>query len=67
MTTQGLFTYHRDTDGCDETWDICYPDGSLLVSIHFWEKADETEAEARLIVAALNAYCGKETGRESAA
>lgn len=48
------FTYHRGTDGCDETWDICYPDGSLLVSIHFWERAAETEAEAQLIVHRLN-------------
>ena len=55
-TTDGLFTYHRDADGCDETWDVCYPDGSHLVSIHFWERADETEAEAKMIVDALNAH-----------
>ncbi len=55
-TPQGRFTYSRGTDGVDSTWDISYPDGSHLVSIHFWEKADETEAEAKLIVNALNAY-----------
>jgi hypothetical protein len=52
----GKFSYNRGTDGCDSTWDISYPDGTHLVSIHFWERADETEAEAKMIVDALNAY-----------
>jgi hypothetical protein len=50
------FTYQRDKDGCDSTWDIRYPDGSYLVSIPFWDAVQETEAEARLIVNALNRY-----------
>lgn len=50
------FTYHRGSDGCDETWDIRYPDGTHLTSIPFWERADETEAEADLIVDAPNAF-----------
>ena len=52
----GCFTYRRDSDGCDETWDIRNPDGTHLTSIHFWERADETEAEAKLIVDAPNAF-----------
>lgn len=53
---RGKFTYQRGTDGCDETWDICYPDGSHLVSIHFWEARERAEAEAQLITNALNRY-----------
>jgi hypothetical protein len=56
-TRSGPYTYHRDKDGCDETWDICGPpDNRRLVSIHFWDGAEETEADAKLIVAALNAF-----------
>ena len=49
------FTYERSTDGCDETFDVLYPDGSHLVSIPFWEEAQRAESEAAMIVEALNA------------
>jgi len=35
-------SYCRGMNGCDATWDICYPDGSFLVSIHFWDRAAES-------------------------
>jgi hypothetical protein len=52
----GPYTYHRDKDGCNEVWVISEPGGRPLVSIPFWDRADETEADAKLIVAALNAF-----------
>ena len=52
------FTCSRDSDGCDETWDIRCSDGTHLTCIHFWERADDTEAEAKRIVDALNAFTG---------
>jgi hypothetical protein len=54
--TKKQYTYQRGTDGCDETFDISYPDGTHLVSIHFWEEVERAEREARLIVHALNSH-----------
>lgn len=50
------YTYQRSTDGCDETFDILTPEGGHLVSVHFWDAVVEAEADAKLIVNALNAY-----------
>lgn len=50
------YTYSRGTDGCDKTFDIYDGNDDLLVSVHFWEREAEAEAEAKLIVNALNAY-----------
>lgn len=61
------FFYYRSEDGVDETWDIRYPSGEHLVSIHFWEKEKETQAEAELIVRALNHYIRTEEGAEDLA
>ncbi|MHC5537543.1 hypothetical protein ACYOEI_04850 [Singulisphaera rosea] len=54
------YTYSRGTDGCDKTFDILDGDGEMLVAIHFWERETEAEADAKLIVNALNAYQPKE-------
>ena len=57
MTTKPTaYRYERGTDGTDETFDILKPDGSHLVSVHFWEAEAEAEADARLITDALNAF-----------
>jgi hypothetical protein len=49
-----MFTYHRSTDGCDETFNVLTPTGHHLLSIPFWDEADRAEAEARLVVEVLN-------------
>ena len=54
------YTYVRGTDGCDRTFDILDCDGGFLVSIHYWEREAGAEADAKLIVDALNAYQPKE-------
>lgn len=56
------YTYSRDRDGVDSTWNIYNPEGEYVVSIHFWEEADGTdgieaavtEERAKLIVDTLN-------------
>lgn len=56
------YTYHRDKDGVDDTFDIMTPNGKHLVSVRFWDEPDmpenlaRAEAKARLITFALNAY-----------
>jgi hypothetical protein len=44
----------RRRDGCDETWDSDSPDGKPLVCIPFWDRAEQSEADAALIVHRLN-------------
>jgi hypothetical protein len=50
------YTYRRESDGTDETFDIRTPDGELLTSVPFWDAGEQAEANAQLIVDALNAY-----------
>jgi|GEM_PF-3969267 len=54
---QKPYRYSKDADRCDQTWDI-YAGDSLtpIISIPFWDDEVETEALARHVVAALNAY-----------
>jgi hypothetical protein len=56
MAHRAPYTYHRDADGVDETFDIVDATGQRLVSVPFWHEAEQSEATARLIVDALNAY-----------
>jgi hypothetical protein len=49
------YTYSRERDGPDETFDIRTPDGELLASVHLWDASEFAEAKAALIVNALNA------------
>lgn len=53
------FTYVRDVDGCDDTFDVYGPDGAVVTSIPFWDEpgtdlAIRAEAHARAAVDALN-------------
>ena len=50
------YTYHRSTDGCDDTFDIHDAQGDRLVSVHFWSDETGAEAKARLIVHRLNQH-----------
>lgn len=51
------FYYVRGTNGVDETFDIVSRDtGKGIASFHFWERAKEAEANARIAVAALNKF-----------
>ncbi|MHC5536704.1 hypothetical protein ACYOEI_00335 [Singulisphaera rosea] len=59
------YTYYRNSDGCDDTFDIIDADGKNLTSVHFWDEptglaARKAMADATLIVNALNAYQPKE-------
>ncbi|MBI3408195.1 MAG: hypothetical protein HY040_07550 [Planctomycetes bacterium] len=61
---QARYTYSRDTDGCFDLWSIYAPsEDRWFACIRFWDEPDtneaaETEAQARHIVAALNACRG---------
>ena len=55
-TTSGPYRYTRSKDGCDEVFDVVNERGEIIVSVHFWEAVEASEAKARLIVGALNAY-----------
>ena len=53
----GPYAYHRDKDGCDDTFDIIDSRGACLTSIPFWDDpqtdhAGRAEAIARLFAAA---------------
>lgn len=54
------YTYHRDRDGCFDTWEIDDPDGRPLAFVRFWDSVDgeedETESAARRIVRRLNGH-----------
>ena len=49
----GPYSYYRDKDGVDETWNV-YESGNPrpLISIAFWDEVDRTQALARLFAAA---------------
>jgi hypothetical protein len=51
-----LYYYVRGKDGVDETWNVCGPDGKVLASFPFWDDEEGTEAQAKVVVNALNAY-----------
>jgi hypothetical protein len=49
------YTYSRDRDGCDDTFDIWDTRTSEVIdSIPFWEAEADAEENARLIVWELN-------------
>lgn len=53
----GPYAYHRDADGCDDTFDITDARGKHLTSVPFWDDpetdhAARAEAIARLFAAA---------------
>ena len=55
------YTYHRDSDGCADTFTITTQDRKYIAHVAFWDEPDtteavEAEAAAKLIVEALNAY-----------
>ena len=54
------YTYHRDTDGCADTFTITTQDRKYIAHVAFWDEPDTTEASAaeaaaKMIVEALNA------------
>lgn len=49
------YHYTRDTDGCDETFDV-YREGVFLLSLPYWDHETQAEALAKHLVAALNAH-----------
>ncbi|HLJ45701.1 MAG TPA: hypothetical protein VKU01_06830 [Bryobacteraceae bacterium] len=57
--TADRFSYHRSSDGCDDTFLIEDRDGQCILQLHFWDEPDTTEAamaeaKAQMLVAALN-------------
>jgi hypothetical protein len=57
--TTGRFSYHRSSDGCDDTFLIEDADGQCILQLHFWaepdtDKAAIAEPKAQMLVAALN-------------
>jgi len=58
------YTYYNSTQGCDETFEVCKDDGTHIASIHFWEQRAEAEANAKLVVDALNAYRPRKTKKK---
>lgn len=57
--TAGRFSYHRSSDGCDDTFLIEDTGGECILQLHFWDEPDTTEAamaeaKAQMLVAALN-------------
>lgn len=48
--------YHlsRDKNGTEDEIRIHAPDGRIMASIFFWDESEQAEADARLIVEALN-------------
>ena len=51
----GPFAYVRSTDGCDEVFEICGPDGFRFF-LPFWERENEACRAAITIVDALNTF-----------
>lgn len=53
------FTYHRDSEGCNDLWMIEDADGIDVVSLRFWDDVPrelrKSERLAKRIVEALNA------------
>lgn len=57
--TAGPYSYHRSSDGCDDTFLIEDAGGRCILRLHFWDHEDTTEAaiadaKAQMLVAALN-------------
>ncbi len=57
--TTAQYSYHRSTDGCDDTFLIEDADGQCILQLHFWDEPDTSEApiaeaKAQMLVAALN-------------
>ncbi len=53
------FSYHRSSDGCDDTFLIEDANGKCILQLHFWAEPDTheaaiAEAKAQMLVAALN-------------
>ncbi len=53
------YSYHRSSDGCDDTFLIEDADGQCILQLHFWDEPDTAEAaiaeaKAQMLVAALN-------------
>jgi hypothetical protein len=59
-TATGRYSYHRSSDGCEDTFLIEDADGQCILQLHFWDEPDTAEAviiaeaKARMLVAALN-------------
>lgn len=49
----GPFTYRRDRDGCDDTFDIVDHRGVVITSIRFWDEPDTDHAERAEAIARL--------------
>jgi hypothetical protein len=49
----GPFTYRRDRDGCDDTFDIVDHRGVVIASIPFWDEPDTDHAERAEAIARL--------------
>lgn len=59
----GRYSYHRSSDGCDDTFLIKDADGQCILQLHFWDVPDTNEAamaegKAQMLVAALNVTGG---------
>jgi hypothetical protein len=57
--TPGRYSYHRNSDGCDDVFLIEDADGHCILQLHFWDKPGNSEAaiaeaKAQMLVAALN-------------
>jgi len=55
----GRYSYHRSSDGYDDTFLIEDSDGRCILQLHFWDEPDTeeaaiAEAKAQMLVAALN-------------
>ncbi len=61
--TTDRYSYHRSSDGCDNTFLIEDADGQCILQLHFWDEPDTdeaaiAEAKAQMLVAALNLQGG---------
>ncbi len=53
------YTYHRDSEGCNDLWTIVDAEGANVISLRFWDDVPrefrKSERLARRIVQTLNA------------